>query len=61
VHLLLADTADGLAEACARLLTDEGLRADLVDRAHELFVERYADGVVAATVADLARRVATGT
>lgn len=62
VHLLLADTAEGLAAACARLLADDGLRADLTARAHELFLERFAEGVVAATVADLARRVAsTGT
>jgi len=58
VHLLLADTAHDLAEACARLLVDETLRADLVARAHELFLERFANDVVAATVADLARRVA---
>jgi glycosyltransferase involved in cell wall biosynthesis len=60
VHLLLADTPDDLAAACARLLVDEGLRTDLVARAHELFVERYADGIVAAGVADLARRIGTG-
>jgi hypothetical protein len=60
VHLLLADTAEGLAEACARLLADEGLRSGLVARGHELFVERYADGVVATTVADVAHRVAVG-
>jgi len=58
VHLLLGDTADELAGACARLLRDEDLRGKLVERAHELFLERYADDQVAATVGDLARRVA---
>lgn len=58
VHLLLGDTADDLAGACARLLRDQDLRGRLVERAHELFLERYADDVVAATVGDLARRVA---
>jgi glycosyltransferase involved in cell wall biosynthesis len=40
-HLLLADTPDAIAAACARLLEDERLRARLVDNAHRLFVERY--------------------
>ena len=57
VHLLLADTAGGLAGACARLLGDEGLRGRLVDRAHQLFLERFADDVVTGEVAALARRV----
>jgi len=58
VHLLLADTPDGLAGACARLLGDEGLRGRLADAAHELFLRRYADDVVAERVASVARRVA---
>jgi glycosyltransferase involved in cell wall biosynthesis len=58
VHLLLADTAAELAGACARLLADEALRAQLVDRAHALFRRRFADDVVAGEVAALARRVA---
>jgi len=58
VHLLLADTAGGLAEACARLLVDGPLRARLVDAAHELFVREYAEDVVAARVAEVATRVA---
>jgi glycosyltransferase involved in cell wall biosynthesis len=58
VHLLLADSPDGLAEACARLLGDEVLRARLVDAAHELFLERFTDDVVAGRVAELAERVA---
>jgi len=58
VHLLLADTSDGLAEACARLLDDEGLRQRLVERAHDLFRLHFTDEVVGAQVAELARRVA---
>ena len=60
VHLLLADTAAGLAEACARLLADEELRARLTGQAHDLFAARFAEPVVARRVAELARRVATG-
>jgi glycosyltransferase involved in cell wall biosynthesis len=58
VHLLLADSADGLAGACACLLGDEAQRARLVDKAHELFLERFTDDVVAGRVAELAQRVA---
>ncbi len=58
VHLLLADTAEMLAEACARLLVDEGLRARLSGSAHRLFLERFADEVVAGRVSELAERVA---
>jgi len=58
VHLLVADSAGGLAEACARLLEDAGLRHRLVDRAHALFRERFSDDVVSGEIAALARRVA---
>ncbi len=58
VHLLVADTADGLASACARLLADEALRARLSEAAHALFVDEFADDVVAARVAAVAARVA---
>jgi glycosyltransferase involved in cell wall biosynthesis len=57
VHLLVGDTAEDLAVACARLLRDEDLRGRLVERAHQLFLENYAEGVVATTVSGLARRV----
>jgi glycosyltransferase involved in cell wall biosynthesis len=58
VHLLVADTAEDLAAACARLLSDEALRARLTGAAHRLFAERYTDDVVGARVAELATRVA---
>jgi glycosyltransferase involved in cell wall biosynthesis len=61
VHLLVADSAAELAGACARLLEDEGLRERLVERAHELFREHFADEVVAGQVAALARRVSATT
>ena len=61
VHLLLADTASGLAGACARLLSDEAVRESLVERAHQLFVEHLAEPVAMARVAEVARSVvATG-
>jgi hypothetical protein len=40
-ELLLADTPEAFAEACARLLTDQECRARLADAAHTLFAERY--------------------
>ena len=40
-HLLVADTADGLADACAALLSDPPLRERLVDEAETLFEQRY--------------------
>ncbi len=58
VHLLLADTAGDIAAACARLLGDEALRAELSDQAHELFRRRFSDDIVTGVVADLALRVA---
>jgi len=58
VHLLVADRAPDIARACARLLGDVALRQALTARAHELFVEHYAEGVVARRVGAVARQVA---
>jgi len=57
-HLLLADDAPALAQACARLLTDVALRASLVDKAHALFLARYQASSVRAEVVRIARAVA---
>jgi glycosyltransferase involved in cell wall biosynthesis len=57
VHLLLGDTAPALAAACARLLRDEALRADITERAHALFLERFESEVVEEQIARLARRL----
>jgi glycosyltransferase involved in cell wall biosynthesis len=58
VHLLLGDTAVELATACDRLLSDDGLRAALTDRAHELYTSRYRSDIVERGIARLAGRVA---
>jgi glycosyltransferase involved in cell wall biosynthesis len=58
VHLLLGDTATALAAACARLLGDDALRAEITDRAHALFLTRFQSKVVEEQVAELARRAA---
>ncbi len=58
VHLLLADTPEELAEACARLLADEALRERMVEQAHQLFRLTFAEEIVAGQVAALARHVA---
>ncbi len=60
VHLLLGDTAPSLAEACARLLREPGLRQAVVSRAEELFCRRFQSEVIEQDVARLARRVAGG-
>jgi glycosyltransferase involved in cell wall biosynthesis len=57
IHLLLADDAEGFAEACRRLLTDADLRGRLVDAAEELFVERYESTRVREQVQRLVRDV----
>ncbi len=53
-HLLLADTPERFAEACAELLTDEVKRETLADEAETLFLERYQR----CTAQDSIRRVA---
>jgi glycosyltransferase involved in cell wall biosynthesis len=53
-HLLLADTARGLASACARLLTEPELRRRLVDAAHELFLDAFEREVVESRIAAVA-------
>ena len=60
VHLLLGETATGLAEACARLLRQPELREAVVSRAHELFLDRFQSDVIEQDVARLARAVAGG-
>lgn len=57
-HLLVADTADGIAAACAQLLEDEALRRSMVEHAHALFLERYQSSVVQDGLCALAREVA---
>jgi glycosyltransferase involved in cell wall biosynthesis len=58
VHLLIGDTAAELAAACVRLLADQGLRADVTGRAHQLYTARYQSDVVERGIARLAVRVA---
>jgi polysaccharide biosynthesis protein PslH len=60
VHLLLADDAPALAEACARLLTEPDLRRTVTGAAHRLFEERFRSEVVEEAVARLAVAVAAG-
>jgi glycosyltransferase involved in cell wall biosynthesis len=52
---LLADTAQGLASACARLLSDPELRQRLVDAAHELYLDAYDREVVEGRIAAVAQ------
>jgi glycosyltransferase involved in cell wall biosynthesis len=57
-HLLVADDAGGIAEACARLLSDDALRRAIVDQAHALFVARYESSIIQEEIAALARELA---
>jgi glycosyltransferase involved in cell wall biosynthesis len=59
VHLLVAETADGLAAACSRLLEEPDLRRTIVAHAHELYLERFESEVVEDEIGALARRVAS--
>jgi polysaccharide biosynthesis protein PslH len=58
VHLLLAETADGLAEGCRRLLTDHDLRRRIVANAHAHFLDQFESSVIEAQIGRLARGVA---
>ena len=58
-HLLLADTAQGLASACARLLTEPDLRQRLVDAAHERYLDSFERGVVERQVREVAQAAVT--
>jgi glycosyltransferase involved in cell wall biosynthesis len=57
-HLLLADTASTLADACERVVTDPERRSLLIDEAERLFLERYDWSRVHESIAELAERVA---
>lgn len=54
VHLLLGDTSLDLAATCARLLTDERLRAELTSRAHQHYLDRFESQMVEGQIASLA-------
>lgn len=61
-HSLLADTAQELASACARLLTESDLRERLVDAAYRHYLESFEREVVARQVSEVAlAAVAAGT
>jgi Glycosyl transferases group 1 len=56
-HLLLADTTETFAAACARLLQDRELRAHLVDNASSLLSARYSLANARARIVHEARRL----
>ena len=53
-HLLVADDPSAFADACHAVLTDDALRARLVDAAHARFLERYQWSTVRRSVTALA-------
>jgi glycosyltransferase involved in cell wall biosynthesis len=57
-HLLVADDAETIAAACARLLEDVSLRATVSAAAHDLYWRRYRWDAVASTIVELASRIA---
>ena len=57
IHLLLADTPDAIAAACARIQNDPDLRRRLVDAGRQLFLERYGSGVARDRIADIVESV----
>jgi hypothetical protein len=56
-HLLLADTTESFAAACARLLEDRELRAHLIDNASRLLSARYTSANAQAHIVDAVRRL----
>jgi polysaccharide biosynthesis protein PslH len=60
VQLLLAETADELAEACSGLLHDPGLRQTIVANGRAHFLEHFESTVIEAAIGRLAHDVATG-
>ncbi|HXA32234.1 MAG TPA: glycosyltransferase family 4 protein [Acidimicrobiales bacterium] len=54
-HLLVADTAQQLASACARLITDPALRRRLVDAAYVRYLEAFQCDVVEGRVTEVAQ------
>jgi polysaccharide biosynthesis protein PslH len=57
-HLLIADGPDGLAEGSIELLTDLDKRQAIVERAHDLYTNRYRWDTIAARIVELARAAA---
>jgi hypothetical protein len=57
VHLLVEDDSEGLAKACADLLTDLELRERLADNAYQLFYGRYRSSATSDAVEEIARDV----
>jgi glycosyltransferase involved in cell wall biosynthesis len=57
-HLLIADTPEGFANACAELCLDEERRRALSDHAQSLFLERYEWSTIGRTIREMARQVA---
>ena len=57
-HVLLADDDEGFAQACVTLLTQHGLRSQLVDAAHSLFLDSYQWSVAQNRLESVARETA---
>jgi len=49
-HLLIADTPEEFARACASVLRDEGLALSLAENARKLILERYDAGIALKTL-----------
>jgi glycosyltransferase involved in cell wall biosynthesis len=57
-HLAIADTADGLAAACVRLLTDDAARTAMIAAARRRHATRHRPEHAATRVRQAARRAA---
>lgn len=58
-HLLLADSADAFAAACARVMTDMDVRRRLVEEAETLFLSRYQWCDIAGSMREVALEAAS--
>jgi glycosyltransferase involved in cell wall biosynthesis len=59
-HLLLADNAQGFAEACERVLVDQPLRTAMVTAAERLYLDRYQSSVAGQRIQALVHAMGVG-
>lgn len=56
-HVLVADDAEGLARACARIIGDDDLADRLRRAGHDLYADRYRTSVARRAVQDIVERL----
>jgi glycosyltransferase involved in cell wall biosynthesis len=57
-HMMIGDTPDGLAAACAEVLSSSERRAGLVEKAQRLFLDQYQWSRISESIVELANTLA---